>query len=95
MYFFIALLSENLIIFSGGMPRASYSEKYTVTVYGSNGKTHVVLDFTSKVIDFTHIESDRGEQLKIKYGKKVKIYFLVRDEQLIFRRRTRNFIGFG
>ena len=40
------------------MPRASYSEKYTVTVYGSNGKTHAVLDFTSKVIDFIYLESE-------------------------------------
>ena len=40
------------------MPRASYSDKYTVTVYGNNGKTHVVLDFTSKVIDFSYIAAE-------------------------------------
>ncbi|KAL0279473.1 UNVERIFIED_CONTAM: hypothetical protein PYX00_001022 [Menopon gallinae] len=56
---------EDLIILAGGMPRASYSEKYTVTVYGNNGKTHVVLDFTSKVIDFTYIESETEDELGI------------------------------
>ncbi|KAK6642514.1 hypothetical protein RUM43_004016 [Polyplax serrata] len=52
---------ENLIVFSGGMPRASYSEKYTVTVFESTGKAHTVLDFTSKVIDFIYIEGEKGE----------------------------------
>ena len=56
---------EDLIIFSGGMPRASYSDKYTVTVYGNNGKTHVVLDFTSKVIDFSYIADETGQNNKI------------------------------
>lgn len=38
---------ESLIIFSGGMPRASYSDKYTVSVI--HGDKHVAFDFTSKV----------------------------------------------
>lgn len=42
------------------MPRASYSEKYTVTVFESTGKAHTVLDFTSKVIDFIYIEGEKG-----------------------------------
>nr|CBH09297.1 putative lethal (2) giant larvae [Heliconius melpomene] len=33
-----------------GMPRASYSDKYTVTV--QQGEKHVAFDFTSRVIDF-------------------------------------------
>lgn len=32
------------------MPRASYSDKYTVTV--QQGEKHVAFDFTSRVIDF-------------------------------------------
>jgi lethal(2) giant larvae protein len=39
------------VIFSGGMPRASHSDKYTVTVMQGENE-HVVFDFTSKVIDF-------------------------------------------
>lgn len=42
---------EDLIVFSGGMPRASYSDRNTVTIQQGTNK-HVVLDFTSKVIDF-------------------------------------------
>ncbi|XP_061377148.1 lethal(2) giant larvae protein homolog 1 isoform X1 [Danaus plexippus] len=41
---------DELIIFAGGMPRASYSDKYTVTV--QQGEKHVAFDFTSRVIDF-------------------------------------------
>ncbi|KAK9303167.1 hypothetical protein QLX08_005108 [Tetragonisca angustula] len=39
-----------LILFSGGMQRASYGDRHTITVM-AKGK-HVVFDFTSKVIDF-------------------------------------------
>lgn len=38
---------EQLIVFSGGLPRASYGEKFTVSVL--NEHKHVVFDFTSKV----------------------------------------------
>lgn len=36
-----------LIVFTGGMPRASYSDKFTVSVI--HGEKHVAFDFTSKV----------------------------------------------
>lgn len=53
-------LSDNLIAYSGGMPRASYSDRNTVTIQRGLDKTfdprnsgrHLVFDFTSKVIDF-------------------------------------------
>lgn len=41
---------DDFTIFSGGMPRASYGDKHTVTVMC--GDKHQVLDFTSKVVDF-------------------------------------------
>ncbi|CAH0719560.1 unnamed protein product, partial [Brenthis ino] len=41
---------DEIVIFAGGMPRASYSDKYTVTV--QQGEKHVAFDFTSRVIDF-------------------------------------------
>ncbi|KAL0840991.1 hypothetical protein ABMA28_014771 [Loxostege sticticalis] len=41
---------DEIVIYSGGMPRASYSDKYTVTV--QQGEKHVAFDFTSRVIDF-------------------------------------------
>jgi hypothetical protein len=44
------------MIFSGGMPRASHSDKYTVTVMQGDNE-HVVFDFTSKVIDFVTLSA--------------------------------------
>jgi len=38
------------MIFAGGMPRACYGDRFTVSIM--RGDSHVVLDFTSKVIDF-------------------------------------------
>lgn len=38
------------LMFSGGMPRASYGDRHCITVIHS--KTHVALDFTSRIIDF-------------------------------------------
>ncbi|KAI8477592.1 Lethal(2) giant larvae protein 1, partial [Branchiostoma belcheri] len=50
--------SEPFIAFSGGMPRASYGDRHCVTVM--QGKTHVVFDFTSRVVDFFTIgDTDR------------------------------------
>lgn len=39
--------NEPLIIFSGGMPRASYGDKFTVSII--HGEKTVAFDFTSKV----------------------------------------------
>ncbi|XP_049822272.1 lethal(2) giant larvae protein homolog 1 isoform X3 [Aethina tumida] len=47
---------RSLIAFSGGLPRASYSDKYTVSVIHEDGQ-HVAFDFTSKVIDFLIINA--------------------------------------
>ncbi|XP_076312223.1 lethal(2) giant larvae protein homolog 1-like isoform X2 [Tachypleus tridentatus] len=50
---------EDFIIFSGGMPRASYGDRHTVTVM--KGENHQVLDFTSKVIDFVAITDNSSD----------------------------------
>lgn len=44
---------EDFIIFSGGMPRASYGDRHTVTIM--KGDSHQVLDFTSNLVDFIAI----------------------------------------
>lgn len=49
------LNSKRLIAFSGGLPRASYGDKYTVSCI--HDSKHVVFDFTSKVIDFLFIDT--------------------------------------
>uniref|UniRef100_A0A1A8PJX9 LLGL scribble cell polarity complex component 2 n=2 Tax=Nothobranchius rachovii TaxID=451742 RepID=A0A1A8PJX9_9TELE len=43
------------LLFNGGMPRASYGDRHCITVI--HGKTHVALDFTSRIIDFFVIRS--------------------------------------
>ncbi|XP_061202715.1 lethal(2) giant larvae protein homolog 1 [Neopsephotus bourkii] len=43
------------IIFSGGMPRASYGDRHCVSVL--QGQTLATLDFTSRVIDFFTVHS--------------------------------------
>ncbi|KAM8962262.1 lethal(2) giant larvae protein homolog 1 isoform 3-T3 [Pelodytes ibericus] len=47
------------IIFSGGMPRASYGDRHCVTIL--QGKNLVTLDFTSRVIDFFTVCSPKSE----------------------------------
>ena len=44
-----------MVIFSGGLPRASYGDKNSVSILQGN-TVQVVLDFTSKVIDFFSIK---------------------------------------
>ncbi|KAL8593324.1 hypothetical protein ACOMHN_009977 [Nucella lapillus] len=39
------------VMFSGGMPRASYGDRHTVTVMQGDD-LHVVFDFTSRIVDF-------------------------------------------
>uniref|UniRef100_A0A8B9HD11 LLGL scribble cell polarity complex component 2 n=1 Tax=Astyanax mexicanus TaxID=7994 RepID=A0A8B9HD11_ASTMX len=46
----LVILSPPFLIFSGGMPRASYGDRHCISVIHS--KTHVALDFTSRIIDF-------------------------------------------
>ncbi|XP_006875593.1 PREDICTED: lethal(2) giant larvae protein homolog 1 [Chrysochloris asiatica] len=49
----------HFIIFSGGMPRASYGDRHCVSVL--QAETLVTLDFTSRVIDFFTVHSPRPE----------------------------------
>jgi len=46
-------------VFTGGMPRASYGDKFTVTVM-KNEDQHAVLDLTSKVVDFQVVVDDES-----------------------------------
>lgn len=66
--------SDDLIVLSGGMPRASYSDRNTVTIQQGSNK-HVVLDFTSKVIDFFvtyNVDNDGNLFLFEKYARFTK-----------------------
>lgn len=50
---------DDFIIFSGGMPRANYGERHTVSV--KHGATSKVLDLTSKVVDFFTVDKEGHE----------------------------------
>jgi len=47
------------MVFNGGMPRASYGDKHTVTVMKGEEK-HTVFDLSSKAIDFLIMNNDSG-----------------------------------
>ncbi|XP_064594981.1 lethal(2) giant larvae protein homolog 1-like isoform X2 [Liolophura sinensis] len=74
---------EPFIIFSGGMPRASYGDKHTVSVM--QGSNHTVFDFTSRVIDFIAItrgDEDDTEESRAEHDDPHALIVLV-DEELI------------
>lgn len=66
---FVFCSSSPLLLYSGGMPRASYGDRHCLTV--QQDKTHITLDFTSRVIDFFtvhNIEQEKGEELMLNNG---------------------------
>lgn len=54
--------NENLIIFSGGMPRQLHGERHTVSIIQgiNDAAKHQVLELTSKVVDFVVLEQQRA-----------------------------------
>lgn len=61
LHFFLS--SSPVLLYSGGMPRASYGDRHCLTI--QQDKDHVTLDFTSRVIDFFtvhNIEPEKGDQ---------------------------------
>uniref|UniRef100_A0A8C2J3S0 LLGL scribble cell polarity complex component 1 n=1 Tax=Cyprinus carpio TaxID=7962 RepID=A0A8C2J3S0_CYPCA len=53
-------LGSPLVLFSGGMPRASYGDRHCLTILQDS--SHVTLDFTSRVIDFFTIHCTDKEK---------------------------------
>ncbi|CAL1680364.1 unnamed protein product [Lasius platythorax] len=49
-----------LVLFSGGMQRASYGDRHTITVMTKD--KHLVFDFTSKIIDFFTVFPEEEEE---------------------------------
>ncbi|XP_044193395.1 LLGL scribble cell polarity complex component 2 isoform X1 [Thunnus albacares] len=69
------------LLFSGGMPRASYGDRHCITVIHS--KTHVALDFTSRIIDFFVIRN--GQQHT---GDPSALVVLVEEELVVIDLQT-------
>ena len=81
---------DDFTILSGGMPRASYGDKHTVTVMC--GEKHQVLDFTSKVVDYFTIchgdeesEYDNPHTLVVLAEEEIVFIDLESDDWLPFR----------
>nr|CAG4643699.1 EOG090X00I4 [Lepidurus arcticus] len=73
---------DDYYVFLGGMPRASYGEKNTVSVI--HGEKHVVFDVTSRVIDFFTVipvesEKDEPEALVILAEEELIVIDLMSD----------------
>uniref|UniRef100_A0A1B6CIZ4 Uncharacterized protein n=1 Tax=Clastoptera arizonana TaxID=38151 RepID=A0A1B6CIZ4_9HEMI len=51
---------DSYLFFAGGLPRASFSDRHTITVQSS--VKQVAFDFTSKVVDFFTIQSEENEK---------------------------------
>ncbi|KAM6951024.1 LLGL scribble cell polarity complex component 2 [Aplochiton taeniatus] len=69
------------LLFSGGMPRASYGDRHCISVIHS--KTHVALDFTSRIIDFFVIRD--GPQHN---GEPSALVVLVEEELVVLDLQT-------
>jgi lethal(2) giant larvae protein len=68
-YIFVFYSNEPFVIFAGGVPRAAYSDKISISVIqGENN--HVAFEFTSKIIDFVTIDKpSSGGQNQQNNGK--------------------------
>ncbi|XP_035260615.1 LLGL scribble cell polarity complex component 2 isoform X1 [Anguilla anguilla] len=64
------------LVFSGGMPRASYGDRHCISII--HGKTHVALDFTSRIIDFFIITDE-----KHRAGDPTALVVLVEEELVV------------
>lgn len=71
------------IIFSGGMPRASYGDRHCVSVL--QGQNLATLDFTSRVIDFFTVQSAEvpggGMSCQGHPGEQVMVWGLLHMQQ--------------
>nr|XP_033770016.1 lethal(2) giant larvae protein homolog 1 isoform X1 [Geotrypetes seraphini] len=74
---------NHFIVFSGGMPRASYGDRHCVTVL--QGKTLVTLDFTSRVIDFFTVYSTEAEE---EFDNPSALVVLVEEELVVIDLQT-------
>ncbi|MGH0138024.1 UNVERIFIED_CONTAM: hypothetical protein FKN15_027005 [Acipenser sinensis] len=72
-----------LVLFSGGMPRASYGDRHCITVL--QDKTQVTLDFTSRVIDFFTIYCTESEK---EYDDPTALVVLLEEELVVIDLQT-------
>lgn len=72
---------ENLLVFTGGMPRSTYGDKMTVSLIQGDqdsGK-HQVLDFTSKVIDLLVLDDPQDDE----FDNPIAVLILLEEELVV------------
>ncbi|XP_075755883.1 lethal(2) giant larvae protein homolog 1 isoform X4 [Pelodiscus sinensis] len=74
---------SHFIIFSGGMPRASYGDRHCVSIL--QGQTLVTLDFTSRVIDFFTVHNTEPEE---EFDNPSALVVLVEEELVVLDLQT-------
>lgn len=70
------------VVFSGGLPRASYGDKHSVSLLQGNS-VQVVFEFTSKVLDF-FIIPDHVNQRRFIFINNFSFYTLHSDCYILF-----------
>ncbi|GIY11100.1 lethal(2) giant larvae protein homolog 1 [Caerostris darwini] len=80
---------DDFIIFSGGMPRSSYGEKFTLTIMC--GDKHEVLDLTSKVIDFFTISDAFDES---EFDNPCALIILLEEELIALDLESESWLSF-
>ncbi|KAH8409541.1 hypothetical protein KR222_008146 [Zaprionus bogoriensis] len=55
---------DDIIVFSGGMPRSAYGDHNCVSVHASDGQK-ICLDFTSKVVDFFVTYKEKSDSVQV------------------------------
>ncbi|CAL1538236.1 unnamed protein product [Lymnaea stagnalis] len=74
--------NEPLIAFSGGMPRASYGDRHTVSIM--QGENHVVSDLTSRVVDFLIIcKADEKDAIETDRDDPHALVILAEEELVV------------
>ncbi|CAJ1076498.1 lethal(2) giant larvae protein homolog 1 [Xyrichtys novacula] len=72
-----------VLLYSGGMPRASYGDRHCLTI--QQGKEHVTLDFTSRVIDFFTVHSTEQEN---EFDEPPALVVLLEEELVVIDLQT-------
>uniref|UniRef100_A0A3P8WQI3 LLGL scribble cell polarity complex component 1 n=1 Tax=Cynoglossus semilaevis TaxID=244447 RepID=A0A3P8WQI3_CYNSE len=72
-----------LMLYSGGMPRASYGDRHCLTI--QQDKDHVTLDFTSRVIDFFTVHSTEQEKV---FDDPTALVVLLEEELVVIDLQT-------
>ncbi|BFZ18051.1 hypothetical protein BsWGS_21091 [Bradybaena similaris] len=74
--------NEPMIIFSGGMPRASYGDRHTVSI--QQGDSHIVADLTSRVVDFLVVsKADEKDAVETERDDPHALIILAEEELVV------------